>query len=128
MRPSLLSAEAGTYIGTYNEKAQKLVNPINEAQLLDAGWRARSVYASKSFYDPVHRQQVWTAWVVEPWTVDGGCANATVCGTHTLPRSLMYDPALKQLVTPPIPQLSLLRSKQLLKLGRQHIRDGELFT
>ena len=42
------------------------------------------------------------------------CArNASVCSTHTLPRSLLYDPELKAHVTPPIPQTELLRKAKL---------------
>ena len=99
-------------------------------QLLDA-----STYASKSFYDPVHKQQVWTSWVrvrcfllriympaidrslshcsvqVHERFMDSshGCINATVCNTHTLPRALIYDPEIKAHITPPVPQTDLLR-------------------
>jgi hypothetical protein len=67
-------------------------------QLLDA-----STYASKSFYDPVHKQQLWTSWIHD-WAHDCG-HNASVCSSHTLLRSLLYDPATKAHVTPPAPQV-----------------------
>ena len=75
----------------------------------------RLAYASKSFWDPVHSQLVYHAWVGEQWTIGaaaaaeeaarpwwehprrvtgGGCVNASVCGTHTLPRAVQYDATL----------------------------------
>ena len=38
-----------------------------------------------------------------------GCVNTSVCGSHTLPRSMAYDPDLAQLVSQPVPQTELLR-------------------
>ena len=112
-------------VGTYDEAGQTLVDVVAPPQLLDGG----PVYAGKSFWDPVNRQQVYLAWVHEQWTLGaaaeeegaapwwshprqasgGGCVNASVCGTHTLPRAVIFDAQLGALVTPPIPQLAELR-------------------
>jgi sucrose-6-phosphate hydrolase SacC (GH32 family) len=112
------------YVGEWDVPTQTLVrvvppalpalNPPSDgrSQLLDA-----ATYASKCFYDPVHRQQVWTSWVHERYTTsDGGCINATVCSTHTLPRTLLYDADLRAHVTPPVPQTDLLRVQKLFSL------------
>lgn len=109
------------YVGTWNEQTQRLENIVtpllpttpyqpNGTQLLDA-----STYASKSFYDPVNKQQVWSSWVLEGLRdpVTKVCLNASVCGTHTLPRSLLYDPSIRAHITPPVPQVSLLRGAPL---------------
>ena len=107
------------YVGTMDADTMTLTNIVaplvpnaakdKESQLLDA-----KTYASKSFYDPVHKQQVWTSWIHEGMKdSSGGCANATVCSTHTLPRALAYDREIKAHVTPPVPQTSLLRGELL---------------
>ena len=99
------------YVGTMDEATQTMTNLITPLvggipQLLDA-----ATYASKSFYDPVHKQQAWTSWIRD---VAHDCAhNASVCSSHTLLRSLLYDPATRAHVTPPIPQTDLLRKSKL---------------
>lgn len=114
-------------IGTYNENKQKLVNLVAEPQLLDGG----IIYASKSFWDPVNKQRVWAGWLHERWLVPGPkkgkvCANVTVCCTHTLPRAMFYDEELKRMVTPPIPQLKLLREEHIVSLKKRIVLDGKL--
>lgn len=121
------------HVGTWNETTQTLkalVAPRLPAQrhtcrgkvsagtvngsLLDA-----ATYASKSFHDPVHQQQVWTSWIHESFEeTGGGCLNASVCSTHTLPRALRYDPELAAFATPVVPQTSLLRGEKLFALEK----------
>jgi beta-fructofuranosidase len=107
------------WVGTMDGATQTMVSTVaplvpngnagNDTQLLDSG-----TYASKSFYDPVHKQQVWTSWVRDS---GGYCAlNASVCSTHTLPRTLLYDPSIRAHVTPPVPQTELLRRAKLHSL------------
>lgn len=109
------------YVGTMDEGTQTLTDLITplvggSPQLLDA-----STYASKSFYDPVNEQQIWTSWIRD---VGHDCAhNASVCSSHTLLRSLLYDSTTKAHVTPPVAQTDLLRKAKLhsiaapIKLG-----------
>lgn len=112
------------YVGSWDEAAQTLRGVVpprlpavnwpaeRSSQLLDA-----ATYASKSFFDPQHQQQVWTSWVREMLTAtDGGCLNVSVCGTHTLPRTLLHDKELRAHVTPPVPQVELLRLEKLYSL------------
>ena len=110
------------YVGTMDPQTQRLTNLVpplvnsgndqhTATQLLDA-----ATYASKSFYDPVHRQQVWTSWVH-----DGGgyCShNASVCSTHTLPRTLLWDAEIQAHVSPPVPQTRLLRKAKLHSIAQ----------
>ena len=98
-------------VGTYDEANQRIVPAAGlPPQLLDP-----SIYASKSFWDPVHEQRVWSGWLGEQWLVQspGGkgrqCANLTVCSTHVLPRKMVWDDALRRMRTPPVPQLAALR-------------------
>lgn len=84
---------------------------VKSAQSIGLGM----VYASKSFYDPMHNQQVWWGWLKESWVINRACVNASVCNTHTLPRSIKWDPTIGaggRVVTPPIKQLESLRNKQ----------------
>eukprot|EP01052_Picozoa_sp_SAG31_P022933 SAG31_NODE_1852_length_7072_cov_12.649792_1_plen_652_part_00 len=107
------------YVGKMDEETQtmtEIVEPLvpnaraGNATLLDA-----ATYASKSFYDPVHKQQIWTSWIHD---VAGFCSvNASVCSSHTLPRSLLYDTELRAHVTPPIPQTELLRQKKMYSIS-----------
>ncbi len=94
-------------VGPYDSLNQRFIRLENSGvpRLLDGG----GVYASKSFYDSVHDQQVYLAWVHEGWMVNGGCVNSSVCSTHTLPRAVIWDKRVNQLRTPPIPQLAKLR-------------------
>ena len=112
-----------SFVGTWDDATQTLVDVLEPlvtswprnatGQLLDA-----ATYASKSFYDPVHRQQVWTSWVHEKFKDESnGCINRTVCNTHTLLRALVFDPELRAHVTPPVPQTALLRKAKLYELG-----------
>eukprot|EP00947_MAST-08B_sp_MAST-8B-sp1_P006447 g6447.t1 len=116
------------WVGTWDESTQTLTNilyPRLPAQR-QASLRSKPEggvlldqfsYASKSFYDPLHRQQVWTSWIHELYLDrHGGCVNETVCSTHTLPRALAFDPELQAHVTPPVPQTALLRRKLLHSL------------
>lgn len=110
-------------VGKYDEEKQKLVPEGSDTeQLLDAG----PVYASKSFYDPVNKQQVWMAWVKEAWKQDNSCVNASVCGTHTLLRTVEYDRDLGILLLQPAPQLKKLRGpKPVVSLGPNLIKAGD---
>ena len=114
-----LGGKEAVYVGTMDADTMTLTNIVaplvpnavkdKQSQLLDA-----KTYASKSFYDPVHKQQVWTSWIHEGMKDSSkGCANATVCSTHTLPRVLAYDRQIKAHVTPPVPQTELLRGELL---------------
>jgi len=70
---------------------------------------------------------VWSGWLGEKWHADdGGCANLTVCSTHTLPRAMQWDAELKRMITPPIPQLELLRGRQLASLSKLVMKDGAM--
>lgn len=99
------------YVGRMDKKTQRMVDLVvplvgGSPQLLDP-----ATYASKSFYDPVHKQQVWTSWIRD---IGHECGhNASVCSSHTLLRSLLYDPLTKAHVTPPVPQTELLRKAKL---------------
>lgn len=99
------------YVGTMDEVTQTMTDIITplvggSPQLLDA-----ATYASKSFYDPVNKQQAWTSWIHD---VGHDCAhNASVCSSHTLLRSLLYDSTTRSHVTPPVAQTDLLRKAKL---------------
>jgi sucrose-6-phosphate hydrolase SacC (GH32 family) len=90
-------------------------------QLMDA-----STYASKSFYDPVNKQQVWTSWVHDAGSY---CShNASVCSTHTLPRTLLWDAEIQAHVTPPVPQTQLLRKTKLHSLAQPMPLGADAFV
>jgi sucrose-6-phosphate hydrolase SacC (GH32 family) len=128
------------FVGRYDEQRQQLVDlggpaEVEGGQRLDAG----PVYASKSFWDPQNQQRVWSAWVKNEWFDDQEAslpplqgedgrydgkrltANISLAGAHTLPRSLIWDPNLKRVVTPPIPQLDALRIKALATINRSTV-------
>ena len=64
---------------------------------LDAG----AVYASKDFYDPVHKRRIMWGWAHEGTT--------PVTNAQTLPRVVSWHPVLGHLVFAPLPELSALR-------------------
>ena len=85
--------------------------------------------------DAAHGQRVWSGWLGEEWLVPapGGhgrqCANLSVCSTHVLPRAMVWDPALRRMLTPPVPQLAALRlpARWLARgLAREGLSFGEL--
>ena len=120
------------FVGTMDPDTQTLtdlVPPLVDTgntgdvptQLMDA-----STYASKSFYDPVNRQQVWTSWVHD---AGGYCAhNASVCSTHTLPRTLLWDAEIRAHVTPPVPQTQLLRKTKLHSIAEPMSLGADAFV
>eukprot|EP00697_Spironema_sp_BW2_P014491 gnl/Spiro4/4935_TR2459_c0_g1_i1.p1 gnl/Spiro4/4935_TR2459_c0_g1~~gnl/Spiro4/4935_TR2459_c0_g1_i1.p1 ORF type:complete len:556 (-),score=201.80 gnl/Spiro4/4935_TR2459_c0_g1_i1:17-1645(-) len=56
-------------------------------------------YASKGFYDPVGRRQIYYGWALVP-----------PASVQTLPRVVEYHPQLQQLLFNPLPELSALRA------------------
>ena len=115
------------WVGRWDEATQMLVDVVPPRLASQAAAKAHTpengvlldaaTYASKSFYDPVHDQQVWSSWIREHFVNKArACLNATVCSTHTLPRALVYDAELAAHVTPPVPQTALLRGTRLYTL------------
>ena len=122
------------YVGRYDQTTHKLVelvgpDEVEGGQLLDGG----AVYASKSFWDAKHAQQVWSAWVHNRWLVPGPngrrvVGNISLAGTHTLPRALRWDADLGRILTPPVPQLQALRGLRLCDIRQRTVPAGEPVT
>lgn len=91
-------------LGMYDENKQVFV-PHGNATLFDPG----HVYASKRFYDPVEKRQVWYGWSSEE---DKSGGERGWQGTQTLPRSLSLDADLGILMSTPVEELRKLRKTQ----------------
>ncbi|XP_065835085.1 uncharacterized protein [Oscarella lobularis] len=88
-------------LGSYDESKQVLV-PSGNATLFDYG----HVYASKRFYDPVKKRQIFYGWVSEE---DKGGSQRGWQGIQTLPRSLTLDSDLAIVLSTPVDELASLR-------------------
>lgn len=120
------------FVGTMDPDTQTLTNLVpplvntGNAESLPTQLMDASTYASKSFYDPVNKQQVWTSWVRD---AGGYCShNASVCSTHTLPRTLLWDAEIRAHVTPPVPQTQLLRKTKLHSIAQPMALGADAFV
>ncbi|XP_065195328.1 uncharacterized protein LOC135826656 [Sycon ciliatum] len=88
-------------IGSYDAEHDKFA-PETAPARYDYG----QFYASKRFYDPVKKRQILYGWSSEE---DKDAAKRGWQGHQTLPRSLVIDEELDQLLLNPVEELELLR-------------------
>ena len=89
-----------------NRTYSPLADDLGEyTQLIDPG----KFYASKTFYDPIHDQQIIVGWIAED---DNQGELRGWQGLHTLPRSIFLSEDGLQLRSRPIEALRSLRMEE----------------